>query len=264
MILSKISDLSKAMSKPLLYAHRGASLELPENTLEAFQLGLDLGADVIETDIHMSKDGHIIVSHDPSALRMAGENRFFSECTLDEIKQFDAGKIFVDRYGEQPFVNQGFCVPTLEETLTKFKYTSFNVDIKPLDPKAVSQTLKVIYKCKAEERVRIASFHTQNLFQVRDSRYPGGTSLGPRECLWLVFAPVSLQPRLERVAAQIPTSILGVSAGSKSLIQKYHSVGVPVYFWTINSQDEAKQLIANGADGVMTDDPRTIRSCIPQ
>ncbi|HSO33672.1 MAG TPA: glycerophosphodiester phosphodiesterase family protein, partial [Labilithrix sp.] len=64
--------MSRLRASPMLYAHRGASRELPENTLEAFRLALELGADALETDAHMTRDGRIVLSHDPAGLRMAG------------------------------------------------------------------------------------------------------------------------------------------------------------------------------------------------
>ena len=76
---------------PRLYAHRGAAVELPENTLPAFRLALELGADAIETDAHLTRDGHVVLSHDPTGRRMCGISTPIERATLDEVRSWNAG-----------------------------------------------------------------------------------------------------------------------------------------------------------------------------
>src|SRR5690606_16081592 len=84
-------------ASPIIYAHRGSSFELPENTLESFALALEVGADALETDAHMTRDGRIVLSHDPSGMRMAGVDRLIRHATLDEVRRWDVGARFVPR-----------------------------------------------------------------------------------------------------------------------------------------------------------------------
>src|SRR5262245_16835756 len=114
---------------PILYAHRGAAVELPENTLPAFQRALELGADAIETDAHLTADGHIVLSHDPTGERMARVPLAIERATLAEARAWDVGRGFVDRQGAS-FAGRGFRIPTLEEALVEFPGVRFNVDAK--------------------------------------------------------------------------------------------------------------------------------------
>ncbi len=247
------------MAPPLLFAHRGASLELPENTLPAFDLGLSLGASYLETDVHLTRDGQVVLSHDPSGRRMAGEHLLISDCSLDQVQRWDAGNQFTDAEGRRPFAGKGFQIPTLREALEAFPQARFNVDIKPGDLRAAAAVLRVIGQVGAAERVRLASFHTATLGYVRAAGYPGGTSLGPAECAWLALAPEALlRPVAPGTAAQIPTRLGPVAADTRRFIDRCHRLGLAVHFWTINDPDEARRLLALGADAIMTDDPRRV------
>src|SRR5690242_7442718 len=84
-----------SMTSPIIYAHRGASFELPENTLEAFGLALDLGADAIETDAHMTRDGRIVLSHDATGAKTAGVPLPIRDLTLSELRQWNVGARFI-------------------------------------------------------------------------------------------------------------------------------------------------------------------------
>jgi len=247
------------MAPPLLFAHRGASLELPENTLPAFRLGLELGASYLETDVHVTRDGHPVLAHDPSGRRMAGEDAQIRDCSLARIKRWDAGKNFVDADGRCPFEDKGFEIPTLAEALAEFPAARFNIDLKPRSAQDAAAVLRVIGRAGAAHRVRLASFHSLVIRQVREAGYPGGTSLGSSECAWLALAPASLlRPVSPGTAAQIPTRLGPVAADTPAFLARCHRLGLQVHFWTINEPDEARRLLALGADGIMTDDPRRV------
>ena len=119
------------------YAHRGAPAELPENTLPGFARALELGADVLETDVHMTRDGHVVVSHDPSLLRSAGVAVDLRRSTLAEVRRWDVGWGHVDAKGGRPYAGGDFRVPTLEEVLATFPDARFNVDAKQSSPPMV-------------------------------------------------------------------------------------------------------------------------------
>lgn len=247
------------MAPPLLFAHRGASLELPENTLSAFRLGLELGASYLETDVHVTRDGFPVLAHDPSGERMAGTSEQIRSTTLSRIQQWDAGRNFVDAEGCRPFEKKGYKIPTLEETLAELPHAHFNIDIKPFHIHDAAAVLRVIGRAGAAHRVRLASFHTSILHYVRASGYPGGTSLGSTECAWLALAPASLlRPVAAGTAAQIPTRLGPIVSGSAAFLERCHRIGLQVHFWTINEPEEARRLLSLGADGIMTDDPRRV------
>src|ERR1700689_2026557 len=119
---------------PRLYAHRGAAVELPENTLPAFRLALELGADAIETDAHLTRDGHVVLSHDPSGERCAGVPRAIRQSTLAEVRAWDMGHAFRERHPGAPA--ERFLIPTLDELLTQLPGVPLNVDVKDHDAHA--------------------------------------------------------------------------------------------------------------------------------
>ena len=103
-----------------LYAHRGASGELPENTMAAFGRALDYDIDALESDVHMTRDGHVVISHDPDGARCCGVAREIRASTLAEVQSWDAGWGFTAPDGGRPFVGEGHRIPTLEEVLQGF------------------------------------------------------------------------------------------------------------------------------------------------
>jgi glycerophosphoryl diester phosphodiesterase len=241
-----------------LYAHRGASAELPENTLPAFQRALEIGGvDALEMDVHLTRDGHPIVSHDESAQRMGGVAARWCELDLADAQRIDLGNGFIAADGGRPHAGKGFRAPTFEEVLRELPDVRLNVDIKQMRPPMVKPLLRVIRAAQAEERVTLASFRTRTLLAVRQRGYGGETALAQNEVAALCALPRRAIEALPFVGdcAQVPVRVGPVVLGSRWFIDKCHAVGMRVDFWTINDPAEAHRLIALGADGIMTDDP---------
>jgi glycerophosphoryl diester phosphodiesterase len=257
-----------------LYAHRGAPAELPENTLESFQRALDIGVDAIETDVHMTADGHIILSHDPSALRMTGVTVRWSDISLTDTQRFDAGWGFIAADGSRPFSGQGNKVATFEAALVMFPDTVFNVDLKQHSPSMVGRMIALIGKHDAEHRVTLASFQLATLLKIRRQGYRGDTAMSQLEVAAFIATPLPVWKRLPYTAScvQVPVAAGPRWSGQANawergalrfdtrwFIDKCHAAGMRVDFWTINDQRECDRLLALGADGIMTDDPARVR-----
>ncbi|MBS2012343.1 MAG: glycerophosphodiester phosphodiesterase [Deltaproteobacteria bacterium] len=252
------------MASPLLYAHRGASLELPENTLEAFRLAIELGANAIETDAHMTRDGRIVLSHDPSGRRMAGVPRAIRTSTLEEVRTWNVGAL----HPRTP-ATSCYRMPTLDEVLESFPGVFFNVDAKQESADMIPALLRVIRRAGAADRVRIASFSARNLRRARELGYEGPTGLAPSELARVMLAPRALLSRSRRIgmrvagdAAQVPTRAWGFTFASQAAIDRLHGLGLRVDFWTIDDPAEAERLLALGADGIMTDDIRRVAGAL--
>lgn len=245
---------------PIVWAHRGASYELPENTLEAFALALALGADGIETDAHMTRDGVVVLSHDPSGIRMAGIDREIRDATFAEVRAWDMGACFSPRgHDARPSSATRYRIPTLAEALEALPDTVFNVDAKQTRPDMVPALVRTIRRAKAEHRVRIASFATENLQRARALGY-ADTGLSRSELARLVLPPLAIARRFRigGSAAQMPPHASGLTLASQRVIDRLHVLGIRVDFWTIDDPETARRLFAMGADGIMTDDPRTV------
>jgi glycerophosphoryl diester phosphodiesterase len=216
-----------------IYAHRGASKELTENTLPAFRRALDLGADALETDVHATADGVLVTSHDPDGARLFGVQRPIAESSYREV--------------------QAWGVPSLEEVVSAFPGVPVNVDLKmPVADLAVA----LLRRMGAEDQVTLASFSSATLRRVRSLGYRGPTSLGRSEVARLVSLPAAAQRgplRPPGSAAQLPLSL-----AKPWVIARCHALGLRVDYWTVNDPALALRLVAMGADGIMTDDPASI------
>lgn len=244
--------------EPVLYAHRGASIELPENTIEAFLRALAVGATAIETDVHMTHDGHVVISHDPTGERAAGVSKRIAAVTLSEVKSWDAGRKHIFREGTKRA--DRYSIPTLKEALIAVPDVPFNVDIKQHTEAAARAVVSVVREVGATARVLLTSFDAATIEHVRRLEYEGPTGLGQREVLRLMALPLAVLRvrKLKGRAAQIPVSVGPLRLDRKWLIDKAHQLGIEVHYWTINDPAEAKRLLALGADAIMTDDPERI------
>lgn len=249
-----------------LYAHRGCSAELPENTLPAFQRAVELGVDALELDVHLTRDGHPIVSHDPSAERMAGRPVRWRDLDLDDVRALDVGRGFVAPDGSRPHAGKGITAPTLDEVLATFPAMRLNIDVKQADPPMVAPLLALLRRRRAEDRVTLASFQMRTLLAIRSRGYGGETALAQLEVGLLLALPAVAIRNLPfvGVAAQVPVAAGAVRFDRPGFIGKCHRLGMRVDFWTIDDPAEARRLIALGADGIMTDDPaRMVKALRP-
>ena len=245
---------------PLLYAHRGAASERPENTLPSFARALELGADALETDLHLTADGHVVASHDATLARMAGSPVTIRRATLAELQRCDVGWGFVDADGGRPFAGRGVRVPTLAELLDAFPGVTWNVDVKQRAPAMVGPVLDLLRRKRAEERVLVASFSGATLRAVRAAGYPGRTGLALADTLRLYGTPAAALRAwpLRGSAAQVPPRARALRLDTPGFVAKCHALGLRVDYWTINDPTEAERLLGLGADGIMTDDPAAI------
>ena len=243
----------------IVYAHRGAAAERPENTLPSFRRALELGADALETDVHLTRDGEIVAAHDEDGLRSAGVARKIREASLEEVRSWDAGYVFVDEAGSRPFLGQGYRVPTLEELLVELPGVRLNIDLKSEEPALVERFLEIVRRHGAEDRVVAASFFRSALVRLRASGWRGESSLSEKEFArwWLLPAWLRLGPP-PATRAQIPVRTGPFSLATARTLRKLHGLGLRVDYWTINEPAEARALVALGADGIMTDDPARI------
>ena len=242
-------------ASPIIYAHRGASFELPENTHESFALALSLGADALETDAHLTRDGRVVLSHDSTGGRMAGVPVPIRDASLADVKAWDVGACFTPRgtHDGRGSSLRPYRMPLFEEVLEAFPDTVFNVDAKEHERDMVPALLRVVARANATHRVRIASFSAKVLRRVRKLGFAGETGSAPVE---LLRAMLGLS--VPSQAAQVPVKAYGVTFGSQRSIDRLHRLGLRVDFWTIDDPEVAARLVGMGADGIMTDDVRRI------
>lgn len=253
------------MSRSLvLFAHRGARVERPENTMLAFKHALDLGADALEMDVHSTRDGVIVVHHDATLERTSGLPVAIRDVDWSALSQVDVGHTFRDEHGASPFA--GARIPRLEEVLAELPGVPLNVDLKPESPALCDAVVKLLRAQKVTESVRLASFYGRNLLRVRRGGYEGETSFGPRAVLMLLSRGGMALRWLGELAnaAQVPTHYGRVRLDTPSFVNAVRGVGAALHYWTINDPQEATRLLALGANGVVTDDVRAIKPVFDQ
>jgi glycerophosphoryl diester phosphodiesterase len=242
-----------------LYAHRGASAELPENTMPAFERAVAHGVDALEMDVHLTRDERLIVVHDDTGARTAGVPARWPEIDLADVRRLDPGWGFIAPDGTRPFAGKAIAIPTFDDVLEAFPGVRINVDLK--GDRTVEIMLALLRERRAEDRVTLASFQLRTLVRARRLGFGGETALSQGEVAALLGMPAMLwrQLPLTGTAAQVPIAAGRIRFDRATFIAKCHSIGLRVDFWTIDDRADAARLLELGADGIMTNDPSTVR-----
>lgn len=228
----------------LVIAHRGASGLAPENTLESFRLGLELGAEAIEMDVRLSRDGVAVVIHDPTLDRTTDRSGAVAELTLDQIQAAKSGS--------------GARVPTFREVLEAFPTTPLLVEIKAAE--AQDAVAVEIDRANARARVVLASFQHRALERLREGGFLIGADRRDVAGLY-VAARLRLESRAPRcLCYAVPWRWKGkLEVPRPWFIAAAARQGRPVHVWTVDDPDIAKLLWDRGASGIITNRPDRVR-----
>lgn len=252
--------MSTFHDRPLLFAHRGANLRCPENTVPAFIAAIEDGANALELDVQLSSDGVVVVMHDDNGRRMCGVAAAVVDTPWQTLKTWDAGIGFVDAAGARSFARRGLTIPKLADVLQAFPGIPINIDLKSPDPHSVAVVVDVVTALGAVDRVLLTSFHPGVLAAVRASGFSGRIGFGTRDVYALRFLPLAVlrrhRPRGDRV--QLPVKASVVRLDGRAFIAKMHALQIAVDYWVINDRNEGERLLDLGADGLMSDDPRAL------
>jgi glycerophosphoryl diester phosphodiesterase len=263
LILGRVRKRTVRGEWPVNVAHRGASTLAPENTIEAFRLAVEAGAGGLELDVHMTRDGHIVVIHDATVDRTTNGSGAVSEMTLDELRRFDAGHNFSPDGGStRPYRGRGVWVPTLGEVLEEFPGIAVNIEIKAGTPGIEETVLGILRDANALGRALVVS--TPHAIVKRFRKISSGhISTGASRWEIGVFYILS-RLRLERLvrpaydALQVPLLHRGILVVTPRFIRAAQARGVRVDVWTINQAEEMRRLLDLGVDVIMTDRPGTL------
>ena len=228
-------------------AHRGASIDAPENTMAAFEKAIENMADYIELDVQLTNNGEVIVMHDSNAYRTTGVDANIVNMAYKEVKTLDAGSWFSDEYvGEN--------VPSLKEVLelTQGKI-KLNIELKPADngTALAKNTVRLIEKYNMVNDCVITSFSESALKAVKT--YNQEIKVG-----YILSAAYGDFYDMKNV------DFFSVNAAflSKRTIDAIHNSGKRVYAWTVNNKESIKNLTNKGVDGIITDNPVLARETI--
>ncbi|HKS04819.1 MAG TPA: glycerophosphodiester phosphodiesterase family protein [Gemmatimonadaceae bacterium] len=223
------------LARPII-AHRGDRAHAPENTLRAFSLGIDAGADALELDVHLSSDGHVVVCHDATVDRTTNGSGAIEEMPYAALRELDAG--------------DGQHLPLLSEVLEMFARSPLIIDFKVA---AVAEpALELLTRTASRNRVIVGSFGDAPTLLAR--RVGFATTATEAELKRMLPAAVvgrAMKHRGFNAVAMPPTHYrlpLPVSGYVRSS-------GVPVHVWTVNDPGRAVKLWRAGVRGIITDDP---------
>jgi glycerophosphoryl diester phosphodiesterase len=224
-----------------ILAHRGASTHVPENTLEAFQLGIAQGADGIELDVHLTKDGEIAVFHDLTLARMAHATGRICDYTMAELKEF--------------FINGKYKIPTLREVYELVasygRPLTVNVELKTIPepyPALPSKLLDLQAKIPCGTII-YSSFNHYSLMAIKQ--------LNPAAHIGLLYETPLVDPHVyarhvQAAAIHPPWQIV---AAWPHTVADCKAAGIKVNVWTVNDTAHIKMMLQYGVDTIITDVP---------
>lgn len=252
---------------PLVIGHRGASALMPENTLESFRLAFGAyAADMIEFDVHLSRDGIPVVIHDETLERTTNGQGAVADKTFEELKSFDAGYGF-DPDGNASFPKRGqrIKIPSLEEVFQEFRDKRLAIEIKAVTPGLVPKVLALVEKYNAVERCIVGSLEDSVFQELQRAQAPTKIFTSRKAALRLVieyFVWRKNPSKRPRLVASLPVENKYFDLKKKSWIDWLHEKEIQVYYWTVNDPVLMKTLAQRGADGIMSDHPGLIRKTL--
>ncbi len=244
----------KKENKTLIWAHRGASAYAPENTLAAFRLAEEMGADGVELDVQRTKDGELVVIHDEKIDRVSEGHGYVKDMTLSELRRFHYNRAHAEFAETYPQAE----IPTLREVYTLLKpgKLSINVELKtgifPYEG-IEEEVLDLTREMGMEDRVLYSSFGHRSLCRLKE--------LDPEAKLGLLYSDAPIRVR------HYARKEVGVDALHPAIYhlleedytEKAHKKGLKVHVWTVNEKDEIALCLAQGVDAIITNKPDYVR-----
>ena len=226
--------------RPLVFAHRGGSALAPENTMAAFDNGLAHGADGVELDVHLSRDGGVVVHHDRTLDRTTRLRGPIAERTTGELRTA--------------------AVPTLAEVLARHRDVRVIVELKVNSEDLARAAVEVVRQADAVDRVCFGAFEWRVLRSVRAIEPAIATSAAREEARWALYRSRCRWP-VTRVAYggyQVPELAGRTRVVSERFVRDAHRADLAVQVWTVDTVEAARRLLAWGVDALITDRPDVV------
>jgi glycerophosphoryl diester phosphodiesterase len=239
-----------------VFAHRGGRALGPENTLVAFDIGMASGADGMELDVHLSRDGRVVVCHDPTVDRTTDARGPLADRTAAELAELNA----TVRFGidlEQAWTGTRAGIPTLDDVLQRYPDARAIIEIKDCTEACAVAVVDAVRRAGALHRVCVGSFSLPALLAVRarEPRLVTGAALkeGQRALYrsWIGLSPGRVPYR----AFQVPEQAGRVKVVTPRFIRAAHKRDISVHVWTVNEEADMPRLFDLGVDGIITDRP---------
>ena len=248
-------------TRPLLIAHRGASREAPENTLTAFRLAWQEGADGIEADFRLTRDGRIVCLHDATTGRTATADMALADSTLEELRRLDFGSWKGARWQEER-------IPTLEEVLGQLPASkTFFIELKS-GPEIIAPLGRILSRSNVSgQRLRLLAFDPELVFTLKE-QIPGIRVCLNADCCRSVTGRGWYPPMTQILEDLARSCADGLSIRAhrrldRELVMELHREGKEIHVWTVDSPPTAEHYHELGVDSIMTNRPGWLLSRLP-
>lgn len=235
------------MKNPIeITAHRGSSINAPENTISSIELAIDEKAEYIEIDARTTKDNQVILCHDNNLTRVSGVNKNISDSTYDDLEKLDVGYIFNVKFS-------GERIPTLDEVLKLAKNKiNVNIDMKVNgnDDMLPELVAKLIEKYNMEDTVVVSSTSYDSIKKVK--------KINPKIKIGYIVSSMPNNIDINYIDF-ISIEFAGLN---KDVIDILHKCNKKVYVWTLNNKDQAIKAIELGADNIITDNVNMVKNIL--
>lgn len=243
--LVEIVQSYRSRPGPLAIAHRGGAGLAAENTLDAFERSHALGVRYLETDVRLTRDGHLVAFHDDHLRRVTGRAGRVRQHTLDDL--------------EAMAVLGGAPVVSLADALTTYTDTCFTIDVK--EAAAVEPLARLLRDLGAAHRVCAAASHGSWLRDLSEITGPELTTALPWRHL-VQLASRGPFGHLDAAFAHLPLRLGRLPVFRDDLVSRAHDAGVRVLVWTVDDPDTMHRLLDHGVDGIITDRPDVLREVL--
>jgi glycerophosphoryl diester phosphodiesterase len=238
--------------KTMIHAHRGAQTFYPENTMEAFSAAIEQGCDCIELDVHLTRDGKIVVAHDAVLERVSNGNGYINDHTLEELKSLDFSKLFPG----SPVCR----IPQLSEVLSLVKPSAIalNIELKTTErlyPDLPEKLIALTNEYGMSERVIYSSFNHYSLQHIK--------KIDPSAKIGLLYELAMVDPWVyaNYLGADAIHPHYYVIAALPETVARCHENGVKVNVWTVDDPQAIKLMLKSEVDGIITNRPDIAVTC---
>lgn len=246
----------------MIIAHQGGDGVWPGDTLYAFEQAVQIGADVLEMDAHLTQDGHIVLIHDETVDRTTNGTGNVEDMTLAELQSLDAAYRWTPDGGQTyPYRGMGITIPSLSEVFERFPNMHYTIEIKKTRTSIAQPFCDLIRKYNMQDKVLVASFHDAAMAEFRRTCPEVATSASRSEVtqfvlLGKVFLSGWISPPYQSLQVPWnPKDSLNIPIMTARFIREAHAKGIAVEPWTVDDPNLMRQYIAWGVDGIITDRP---------
>jgi len=242
-------------SARVVIGHRGNRAHAPENTLESFRQAIARGADAIELDVHVSRDGTLVVIHDPTLDRTTNGSGAVERLTLAQLRLLDAGAKFTSDGGKTfSYRGRGITIPTFDEVIEVLpRELPLIIELKT--PAATAPISDAVRRHGIANRIIVASFDATAVHPLRGQGFALGAAAGEVASLMI---PSLIGRRIgpqQFQALCIPPNWNGIPVPILSMARSLERSGTVIHVWTVNEPARAQALWRGGVQGIISDDP---------